>query len=232
MPHEIFLASSVIEGFDGHQTIKQAQESGFDGVQLYLDPRYRDPEYTAETIALLCDSGLGLAIHLPNTVTEEDLAAAEVFVEKIPDVKIFIHFSPTTEAPKVKGTKVGWENSLTGVFDTDQIEEIIEKVAEENTFFVFDPGRIMYTDEETSKEEIVAYIREKLGQLDPERDILHIADKECWTLRFRDCMCVLGEGVCAELLEDIAAFPGIIVIEMEDLEMALDSLEVIKEIRL
>jgi len=48
-------------------------------------------------------------------------------------------------------------------------------------------------------------------------------------MKFRDSMCVLGDGICADLLEDILSYEGIVVFEHEDLRMAIDSLDVVRK---
>jgi len=230
---EIFLASSALveEDFEGKRTIEEASGIGFAGVQLFLDPRYRNPEYRKGIINMLKDSDLELIIHLPNEVEEIDKEAAEDLSKAFPSSKMLIHYQPTTSLPKIAGTKVGWENSLVGPLDETQIkhiERVQERVSKDDTFFVFDMGRLLYTpDEDTSSQETIEYIKQQIRELDPQNDVIHLADKESWVLKFRQCMCVLGEGVMDNFLEDIRNFEGPVVLEHEDLQMALDSLSII-----
>ena len=53
-------------------------------------------------------------------------------------------------------------------------------------------------------------------------------DKTSWVVKFRNCMCVLGEGVMREFLPDIRSFRGVVVFEHEDLNMAKESLPVLR----
>src|SRR5258706_12710345 len=230
---EIYLASSALalEDFEGKRTIEEASQSGFDGVQLFLDPRYRNPEYESSILENLNQSGLKLVLHLPNTVTDEDIHIAENIVESFPDARVLIHYIPATELPNVNGTKVGWENSQIGPLSDEMVEHlrgVEERVKKDNTFFVFDMGRILYAEGEEEIAKTIDFIRLKIASLDPTKDIIHLADKTSWVLKFRDCMCVLGEGVMVNFIEDIGKFEGAIVFEHENLQMALQSLDFLK----
>ena len=86
----------------------------------------------------------------------------------------------------------------------------------------------MYLDEEVGSENVISFIKEELKNLDPKKDIIHLTDKGSWVLRFRDSQCILGDGIVADLLEDILSFDGIIVLECEDLQIAIDSQNVIR----
>ncbi len=230
---ETYLATSALakEGFDGLRTVQEAKKSGFDGVQLFLDPKYRDEHYRKTLVSEIEDSKLGVLIHLPNEVSLEDKQAAEILLKELPKARVLIHYIPAINLPDIQNTLVGWENSMIGKFGPEQvghIEEVKKKVREDNTFFVFDFGRTMYLDEEVGSENVTSFIKDEIKRLDPKRDIIHLADKGSWVLKFRDSMCVLGDGICADLLEDILSFDGVIVLEYEDLQTAVDSLSVIR----
>ena len=129
MPPDVYLASSALieEDFDGVKTVEEAQKAGFDGVQLFLDPRYRDLEYRNEAISKLKESGIGLVLHLPNVVDDEDIQAAEDIVRSFPNAKVLIHYEPATKLPEIEGTRVGWENSRNGALNSGQ-KEYIQRV--------------------------------------------------------------------------------------------------------
>lgn len=231
---EIYLASSALinEGYEGVRTIEEAKRGQFAGVQLFLDPRYRDVNYRNALFEILRQSGLGLVLHLPNIVQPEDITAAEAIVHEFPDAKVLIHYIPATQLPKIPGTTVGWENSQVGPL-TDEIlqhlEEVKRRVAEDNTFFVFDMGRQLYTEnDETDPQKTIDYIKRIIRSLDPTNDVIHLADKWGWTMSFRETMCVLGEGLMAYFIDDIRAFAGVVVFEYENLDMAIKSLAVVK----
>jgi len=232
---EVYLASSALkkENFDLLRTIEEAKNSGFDGVQLFINNQFSQEEYLKRTTEELKRSGLGLIVHLPNEVSPSDKNAAEYLVREFPDARVLIHLLPATELPDIEGTLVGWENSMVGKFGPEQvghIDEVKKVVKKDNTFFVFDFGRMLYLEEEgVGKEEALKFIRDEISNLDPKKDIIHLSDKKSWVLKFRDSMCVLGDGVCGELLEDIYNYSGIVVFEHEDLQMALDSLTVVRD---
>jgi len=230
---EIYLATSALaeEGFEGKRTIEEARKANFDGVQLYLDPHYRDAEYREKVIEKLRESGLKLILHLPDTVEQADKEAAEAMVDAFPESRVLIHYIPTTSLPEISGTRVGWENSHIGPLESVQrkhLEEVINKVDEDGTFFVFDMGRLLYTpNEDVSPQETIDFIKNQLQELNPQKDVIHLADKKSWILKFRECTCVLGDGVMKHFLEDIKNFKGAIVFEHENLQMALDSLTIV-----
>ena len=89
-------------------------------------------------------------------------------------------------------------------------------------------GRQLYVSDETQVQEGINYIKAQIKSLDPRKDVIHLDDKTSWILKFRDCMCALGDGVMQEFLEDIKNFGGVIVFEHENLQMALDSLKALK----
>lgn len=230
---EIVLASSALiaEEFEGKRTIEEAQKAGFDGVQLFLDPRYREEGYADTVIDTLKASGLKLILHLPNTVEEADIRVAERIVTQFPTAKVLIHYIPTTELPKVQGTKVGWENSRVSPLDEEQLAHLAavrQKVQDDDTFYVFDMGRPLYAATPEDQKRTIQHIKDEIAKLDPTKDVIHLADKSDWVMKFRDCMCVLGEGVMREFMDDIRAFSGPVVFEHENLQMALDSLKVLK----
>src|SRR5258708_6708383 len=109
---EAYLASSALiaEQFDGNRTIEEANKVGFAGVQIFLDPKYRNPDYLESILVSLENSNLGIVLHLPNIVEEEDVKIAEKIIREHPDAKVLIHYIPATELPNIIGTTVGWEN--------------------------------------------------------------------------------------------------------------------------
>src|SRR3990172_5173688 len=119
---ETYLATSALikEDFDGLRTIQEAKKAGFDGVQLFLDPKYRDENYRKAIVAELNDANLGVVIHLPNEVSLEDKKAAELLVKELPQSRVLIHFRPTINLPDIEGSLIGWENSTIGKFGPEQ----------------------------------------------------------------------------------------------------------------
>lgn len=236
--NEYYLASSALaeaqgdDKFDGVRTIEEAVKAGFDGVQLFLDPRYRDPDYRTRIFDTLSDKKLGVVVHLPNVVTDEDKELAEALAQELPDARFLIHYEPTVKKPDLKGILAGWENSRVGKLDEEMlghVEATKTQARKDNTFFVFDFGRMMYLEEDgIGHQEVLQYIRDEIGQLDPEKDVIHMTDKTSWVLKFRDCACIVGDGICADLLPDILSYEGIVVFEHENLEQAIKSLNVVR----
>jgi hypothetical protein len=231
---EVYLASAALkeESFDGLRTIEEAKKNGFSGVQLFLDKKYHETEYLEEIFDKLHNSNLGLVLHLPNEVEEKDKEIAMMFSKEFPNCKLLIHYLPAVQLPDIDGVIAGWENSIIGDFNDEQIshiEKVKKRVKDDDSFFVFDFGRMMYLEEsELRKNEAFNYIKDQISRLDPRKDIIHLTDKKGWTITFRDGACVLGEGICGDLLEELFNYQGIIVFEYENLQMAISSLEVIK----
>lgn len=231
---EIYLATSALirENFDAQRTIEEAKKNGFFGVQLFINPSYRSQEYVASLSDSLNQFGLGLIVHLPNAeiINPADINVAESLVSAVPDTKVIVHYLPATQLPIVKGTRVGWENSVNRP-DFDHIAETRRKVAVDNTFFVFDFLRLMNTGDERIKEQAATFIKETIQSLRPKLDLIHIADKTSWEIPFREGMCPIGQGIVTEFLPEVLDFlskDGRLVFEHEDLQMAIDSLRVFK----
>ncbi len=75
---------------------------------------------------------------------------------------------------------------------------------------------------------MLAYIRGRLIEL-PTGSYLHIADKKTWDLRFRDGECPVGDGVAAGFVDLLRLFKGVIVLEHERLDLAVETLSRLRE---
>ena len=167
----------------------------------------------ARIINALSFSTLGLVVHLPNEVSPADIHAAEELVHRYPDTKALIHYLPATQLPKVNGTRVGWENSQIG-FDPMHIREVKNAVNGADTFFAYNLGRQLVLDGEVTPDTAVRAVKRNIQYLNPRSDLIHIANIE--------------QGICAALLADIRNYQGIVVLEHEDLQMAVDSLSALR----
>lgn len=229
---EVYLASSALvkDQFEGKRTIEEAARYGFDGVQLYLDPRYRRAEYCSQVATVLQQSGLGVVFHLPNMPTPDDFDGLRRMAQELPKQRTVLHYLPATNRPKIDGAVIGWENSVTGRHDAKHIRDVFNLSCREGTFFAFDFGRSQFTEagEFEKQAEILTFIRRMLSKLNPKKDIIHLADKKTWEGNFRDVMCALGQGICRVLIDDLRKFSGVVVMEHEDLQMAVDSIDVLR----
>lgn len=226
---KVYLASSALikEGYDGLRTIVEAHKAGFDGVQLFLDPKYRQDRYLARITNALAFSNLGLVVHLPNEVCPADIQATEKLVKSRPDAKVLIHYLPITQLPNLNGARVGWENSQTG-WDPIDIRKTKDAANRDGTFFAYDLGRQLVLDGKVTPDTAVRAVKRNIQHLKPHKDIIHAADKDNWNSRFRDHWLPLGQGICAGLLADIRNYQGIVVLEHEDLQMAVASLSALR----
>jgi len=222
---EVYLASSALSpGFDGLETIKAAKDFGFDGAQLYLDIRYQETAYIIEALKNLSVARLGLIVHLPNVMTLEDLTAAISITGKHPGTKMLIHHLPAKTLPDIKGAVMGWENSVTGKHDPSHIEDTIKQSRLDGAFFAYDYGRSVYPVNKVGQKKLIDFVLKTIGSLRPDKDIIHIEDRTSWNRPYRDCACALGVGIWKELVDVLSQWPGVVVMEQEDLQQAVDSM--------
>lgn len=219
---EVYFASSVSPEFDGRRTIIEAIANGADGVQLFLDPRYREQAFRKEVTQRLVGQKLGVIWHLPNTPTNEDISAMICLAGDTGQNIALIHHLPATELPQIKGIRIGWENSIIGYFP-EHLETTKEMAERDGTFLVYDVLRMCYPSPTTDHENIIRYIRESLTGL-PEGTYLHLADKKTLGGKFRDEECALGDGIATNFLDLLRSFKGVIVLEHENLDLAIKTL--------
>lgn len=237
----VALASSAVKDFDLRKTVEEAKKNGFKSVQLYIDSDKFDDPYIEELINELRDINLEIVIHLRNLpeFNDKDRVQVERILNELPNrkIQILIHYfkgMTVEDVPYINGVKVGIENSKTGVFDPDHVEEAFELSRACNSYFVFDHGRILYAQSEEEAEKVINYIIEMINRLDPKKDIIHSADKRGWTLRFKSSWTYLGDpqGKAYPLIDSLRSFHlkgGTIVFEHEDLEFAVKSKETLVE---
>ena len=224
----IYLATSALaaENFDAYRTIEEASKHGFYGVQLYINPDFYQPGYTTSLNTALRDKQLSLIVHLPNLPNKTDIKVTSELAEHVPDSLALVHYQPLTQLPQIRGITIGWENSVNAP-EIDHVVEVREHVKKDETFFVFDYGRLMITDQEETKRQIRHFIETTLSQLRPKKDVIHLADKTSWDKKFRECPCAFGQGVVSEFLPQVKDFVtrgGRVVFEDENLQMAIDGL--------
>lgn len=219
---EVYFASSVSRSFDGRETIIEAAKHGADGVQLFVDPRYREAAFRKEVVQRLVGQDLGVIWHLPNQPTDEDLSVVYRLAQETGKDMALIHYLPATKLPKVEGVKIGWENSVNG-FDIQHAEQVRERVISDGTFNVFDVLRLCYVSSGYTEDDILAYIRGRLIEL-PAGSYLHVADKKAWDLSFRDSECAVGDGVARGFVDLLRLFKGVIILEHERLDLAIETL--------
>lgn len=225
--------------YDTHGTVAYATEHKLGAVQPFVNEQLRDPEYRARLIeGLKADKNLDVVLHLPNMdkLIQDDLdAASEIVTALLPRrVRTLVHYEQVMsveQVPVVAGKKVGIENSLTGKYPhSEHLNHVLRAFRlsrEAKSFFVFDPGRLMYEDGETPVEEIQEFITRVISRLDPARDVIHMADKAAWNIRFRQGPRAFPKGIgrfMVSSLQDFYLMGGTIIFEHEDADMALESI--------
>lgn len=227
---DVYLASSALakEKFDCLRTVEEGINKGFDGVQLYIDPSLRNGRYLTTLVQELAASRLGLLLHLPDILAADDLIVARKLMSQFPESRMLIHYQPWTRPINLAGRQAGWENSVTGKYDPIHILEAMDQATIHNSFFVFDIGRSLYARDKNEIRQITNFTLGTIKSLDPHQDVIHADDKSTWTGSFREEMCILGVGICAAFVEALKAYRGTVVLEHEDLGMAVASLGVLR----
>ncbi len=227
------------------------------GMQLFLDKRFRTRIVDGKRITAYRDAVImaierhgfseSLLLHLPDRLDNEgfDIEAAAALAEAFPKMKPFIHYDPDVSTPQINGKPVGYENGAKGFktsFEDNKahVSETLAKTREEETFFVFDIGRLTYDNTENqmfgTRQEVAEFIAEIMGQLDPNQDVLHINDKTTWHQHPRDARCIVGEGILAKsifedgscILDLVCEFiyqGGVVVPEYETLAQTAQSFQ-------
>lgn len=239
------IASSVMAPHFGLlETVRLAAENNIPVVQLFVNVSLDNPGYFDELVNLLKETGVKVVVHLPNLgrIRDEDLYNVIDLYEAVPDLMVgtLVHHQPSTDKVPVpegayklfRDIPVAIENSVTGNFNEQSVYQAIQVARDLSVPFVFDPLRVMYLPEgqESRQLAVVRFIENIINQLDPEKDIIHLADKTSWTQPMRECVSALGgyEGVMFPVIPTIKEFiakGGTVIMEHENVEMALASVE-------
>lgn len=246
MPIDFHTGAS--QGFKILPAVDFAIENNFDGVQIYINEEILEPSVRHALVTKLNESNLtNVVFHLPdyNNLTEELVNALNSIVDELsPQIRweALIHFGyndngntlvlSITEIPKIGGKRVSIENSKTGVFDPEHVKRAMSFARMLNTGFVFDIGRILYPNSKgiVDPQETYNFITRTINLLDPAKDIIHVAGKSAWELKFREAPAVFGspEDITTPTIEILREFEkrgGIVVFEHEDRDMILKSRE-------
>lgn len=229
---------NTLEPFGLIPTVRLAVQNSVGAVQLFLNDTFAgNQEYLANLVAELKSYDGEIILHLPDdfkNISDTHLQAAEFIMDSFPDkdIKVLTHYQDgmtVLDIPKVNRQLVGIENSKTGSFDKNHVISAFALAKQAGTFFVFDHGRIMYKPDGIDENEIYEFIQRMIENLDPEKDILHSADKTSWTKRYRDSGTYLGDpaGIGFPLLAIIASFiniGGTVIFEQESEDEALHSI--------
>lgn len=235
------VASSIMPDFDTQRTVDFATENNCTAVQPFINEQLRDQKYLDGLIERLkSNPNLDVILHLPNMdkLEKADVeAAAQIENALLPRrVRTLVHYEEgmtVAQVPVVAGEKVGIENSLTGMHSHEahkrHVLDALILARETGSFFVFDPGRMMYRDSEMHDvQPIRDFILQIIKALDPAIDVIHMADKGSWDMRFREWPLAFPEGISdfmVRALQDFHEQGGVIIFEHEDAEMALASVK-------
>lgn len=230
-------------------TIDFAEQNGISSIQLFLNDKFvGDEEYMIKVVEQLLASTKihTVVIHLPNDfreITESYIIRTEWLINLLPHKKFVVltHYEEgmsKEDIPIVNGNRIAIENSKTGEFDRQHVLAALDLAREAEVPFVFDLGRIMYLDPESPRFrgeviQLFAFIEDMIGELDPNRDIIHAADKTDWKARFRDCWTYLGDlqGKAFPHIPSLSRFSadgGVIIFEHEDTDLAWKSVQAIE----
>ncbi len=246
MNNKVGFASSVMfknnPRFDLIQTVQSALEAKAGSVQLFINDSLMDPLYMFGLINLLASSHMSIILHLPDYPVfisqPQHSQNAATLIEKLPgkDIRVLIHYfegMTVDQIPVINGKKVSIENAKTRAFYSEEVKAAFNLTREAGVPFVFDPGRIMYINNEAteSQGQIEEFILDIIDQMDPSKDILHMSDKTIWG-DFRPNACAFPDGISKFMIVPLLQFAksdGVIIFEHENLEQAIKSLEAFAE---
>ena len=219
---QIYIASSVAarSSYCLIETARLASKYGFSGIQAYLSPAFLEKSYLDKFISLLRRDNLDVIIHLPNNYSEEFVEPVKRILTYSKDKKALIHYSAGMKIPKINKVKIGLENSVFG-YDKGYYQKLDNVLKKGNYFYTFDIPRLFGRKQSSSIAEMDHFINTSLDNLQ-KRDLLHLIDQKNYSTS-RNGWCSLGEGVMKAYLERIRLFSGIVILEYEDIVMAVKS---------
>jgi hypothetical protein len=232
-PLKIYLASAALrsECFDLTRTVEVALGNGFFGVQLYLTEGFLNESYIEATAAYAEENDMDVIVHLVDRFPRESGAkdryvrAVQRLLAGVRQKRALIHYSEGMEVPTIPGVVVGLENAISG-YDKGYYSRLSDAVREHRTFFVFDIPRL-FGAVPRSLSEIDDFIRKTMSLMEPSKDVLHLIDVPVPGAQ-REEWCILGSGLLAGYMDEIVRFKGPIVLEFEDIDMALASKRILE----
>ncbi len=219
---EIFLSSSAFkaDAYDLRKTVWSAVAFGFSGVQLWLGPGMIEREqYLVQLRDLAAKNHLKIILHLSDDFDETFLPAILNLLHFQRKRRVILHFFAGMNIPAWPGIEFGLENAFSG-YDEGYYWELFRAAREGGHFLVFDLPRLFAIPPDRERETI-AFARRVLKRMKGE-DVLHLIDFHGYHSSRRH-WCPWGEGTMKSFGGDIAKFPGTVVLEYEELEMALKS---------
>lgn len=218
----IYLANAAFKdaGYDLEATGEAAAREGFAGVQLFVGEDKQNDLALLDRVARKArDGGFGVIMHLPTEFSETTAQAARRLLQFEPTPRAIIHFDPSREPPTIQGIQVGLENAIGGL-DVRYYCRLLAERSARATFLAFDVPRLFACPDD-DRTAVYSFASRMLEGLHPD-DVLHLIDQRDFGSE-RANWCVLGDGVLASLLPDLAAHLGPIVLEFETLDKALES---------
>lgn len=219
----IYLASSAAEGFDLIETVELAERHGFDGVQLFLSEPFISEGYIKKLEKVIKRAGVGVIIHLPDVYTTSLDSAVERILAGIQPGMALIHYCEGMTVPGIKGVKIGLENAVFG-YRREYYEELLEVARNGGYLWAFDVPRLFgeIPGDRGKIHRFLMYLFQSLGK----DDVLHLIDQLDYG-RGRELWCPLGKGLLGPYMEYILKFRGPIVLEYENVDMAIMSRDVL-----
>lgn len=219
----VYLASSVAEGFDLIETVELAERHGFDGVQLYLSEPFLSERYFNRLLRVIKRAGVGVMVHLPDVYTSILDGPVKRLLAETQPRKALIHYRDGMAIPAIKGIKTGLENAVFG-YEREYYDRLLETARGGGYFWAFDVPRIFgeIPGDRGKIHRFLVHLFDRLGS----DDVLHLIDQVDFG-RDRELWCPFGEGLLAPYMEYILKFRGPIVLEYEDIDMALRSRDVL-----
>lgn len=204
------------------ELVALAEEKGFDGVQVYLNPELTgDGLLLRELKSTIAGKGMVLALHLPDAPAREDLAAVALLAGG--DTPVTVHH-PGTEDLELPAGRLALEFHRPGL-QPDGYAGWLEACARRGAIPAFDLPRVFRGAPEFEARELAYHVLMKLAD---RRYILHLIDSEDKE-QARMSWCELGRGRVGRFLESaVFPLPEWLVLEYESVIQSIRSLDFVR----
>ncbi len=218
---KLFLASSALkkECYDLIRTIEIAQKYDFYGVQLYLADRFLNSHYVEAVASFLYETNLRTIVHLEDEFKDIYIQPTQKILSHTDNKIALIHYKEAMQIPNIKGVQIGLENAISG-YDEHYYSFLDATIKAKKLHFAFDIPRLFGTTPRNMKviDNFISKTIQRMGA----SNIIHLID----IIRpgiSRNLWCTLGCGIITPHLASILSFKGPIVLEYENLDMAIKS---------
>lgn len=226
---EVYLSSAAFreDAYDLRKTIHAAAAYGFAGAQLWVGADLVErQQYLIQLRDLAAQNQLKIIAHLSDDFDDSFLSAVLILLHFQRKRKAVLHYFAGMNLPSWSGLEIGIENAFSG-YDEEYYWELFRALRERGFSLVFDLPRLFAIPPDR-EQETIAFARRVMARMTDE-DVLHLIDFRGYHSSRRH-WCPWGEGSMKQFEEEIRRFPGSVVLEYENLDMALKSRAALMEL--